>query len=85
MVDLVNYILNLQTRVSENVNMKVIDVLIEVPCFKCLFAEPLRESHLHCDPTKCEKLTEWLLMQVEHDEKNKETISLEIVHTETPE
>jgi hypothetical protein len=64
--------------------MKVIDVLIEVPCFKCLFAEPIRESHLRCNPNECEKLTEWLLLQVELDKKVKETISVAIVHTQTP-
>jgi hypothetical protein len=64
--------------------MKAIDVLIEIPCFKCLYAEPIKESHLRCNPNECEKLTEWLLTQVEHDEKTKETISLAISHTETP-
>ena len=64
--------------------MKAIDVLIEIPCFKCLFAEPIRESHLHCNPNECEKLTDWLLMQVEQDGKAKETLRLTIVHTQTP-
>ena len=64
--------------------MKAIDVLIEVPCFKCLYVEPIMESHLRCDPSKCEKLTDWLLMQVERDGKDKEIVSLTIVHTETP-
>ncbi len=64
--------------------MKVIDVLIEIPCFKCLFAEPIRESHLHCDPSACEKLTDWLLLQVEQDEKTKGTVRLAVVRTETP-
>jgi hypothetical protein len=64
--------------------MKVIDVLIEVPCFQCLFAEPIKESHLHCNPNECEKLTEWLLLQVELDKKVKETINVAIVHTQTP-
>jgi len=64
--------------------MKVIDVLIEIPCFKCLFVEPIRESHLHCNPNECEKLTDWLLMQVEQDGKAKETLRLAIAHTQTP-
>ena len=63
--------------------MKAIEVLIEVPCFKCLFVEPIMESHLHCDPAKCEKLTEWLFLQVERDEKAKETVRLEIAHVKT--
>jgi hypothetical protein len=40
-------------------------------------------SHLHCNPNECEKLTDWLLMQVEQDGKAKETLRLAIVHTET--
>ena len=62
--------------------MKAIEVLIEVPCFKCLYAEPIMESHLHCNPNDCEKLTQWLLLQVEKDKKKKETVKLGIVHTE---
>jgi hypothetical protein len=72
-----------QFLISENVNMKVLDVLIEVPCFKCLFAEPIMESHLHCNPNECEKLTEWLLLQVENDEKVEETVRFTIVHAHT--
>ena len=63
--------------------MKAIEILIEVPCFKCLFIEPIKESHLHCDPTSCEKLTDWLLLQVERDERAKETVRLQIAHVET--
>lgn len=75
--------LNQQFLISENVNMKVIDVLIEIPCFKCLYVEPIRESHLHCNPNECEKLTDWLLIQVEHDGKAKKTMSLAIAHAQT--
>jgi hypothetical protein len=74
---------NWQFLISENVNMKVIDVLVEVPCFKCLFAEPIRESHLHCNPNECEKLTDWLLLQVENDGKAEETVKFTIVHAHT--
>jgi hypothetical protein len=63
--------------------MKVIDVLVEVPCFKCLFAEPIRESHLHCNPNECEKLTDWLLLQVKNDGKAEETVKFTIVHAHT--
>ena len=46
--------------------MKInVDTLTEIPCFKCLFWDPLKLSHLHCNPDKCEKLTEWLLKEVE--------------------
>jgi hypothetical protein len=75
--------LNKQFLIFENVNMKGIDVLIDIPCFKCLFADPIMESHLHCNPNECEKLTDWLLVQVEQDKKGKETISFEIVHAQT--
>jgi hypothetical protein len=63
--------------------MKVIDVLVEVPCFKCLFAEPIRESHLHCNPNECEKLTDWLLIQVKNDGEAEETVKFTIVHAHT--
>ena len=63
--------------------MKVIDVLIEVPCFKCLFAEPIMESHLRCNPNECEKLTDWLLLQVENDGKAEETVRFTIIHAHT--
>jgi hypothetical protein len=63
--------------------MKVIDVLVEVPCFKCLFAEPIRESHLHCNPIECEKLTDWLFLQVKNDGKTEETVKFTIVHAHT--
>jgi hypothetical protein len=74
---------NWQFLISENVNMKVIDVLVEVPCFKCLFVEPIRESHLHCNPNECEKLTDWLLLQVKNDGKAEETVKFTIVHAHT--
>ena len=64
--------------------MKAIEVLIEVPCFKCLFADPIMESHLHCNPNECEKLTDWLLLQVRQDGKGDQTVSLTIAHAETP-
>jgi hypothetical protein len=72
-----------QVLVFENLNMKAIDILIDVPCFKCLFAEPIMESHLHCNPNECTKLTEWLLVQVEQDDKTKETVSMAVVRAQT--
>jgi hypothetical protein len=72
-----------QFLVFENLSMKAIDILVEVPCFKCLFAEPIMESHLHCNPNQCTKLTEWLLLQVELDGKTKETVSMAVVHAQT--
>jgi hypothetical protein len=42
-----------------------VDTLTEIPCFKCLFWDSLKRSHLHCNPGECEKLTEWLLKQAE--------------------
>jgi hypothetical protein len=64
--------------------MKAIDVLIEIPCFKCLYEKPIMVSHLHCSPNECEKLTDWLLLQVEQDGKGKGTVRLAVVRTETP-
>ena len=63
--------------------MKAIDILIQIPCFKCLFADPVMESNLHCQPSTCEKLTEWLLLQVRLDAgKEDQTASLTITQTE---
>jgi hypothetical protein len=46
--------------------MKInVETLTEIPCFKCLFWDWKKESHLYCNPNKCEELTKWLLMQVE--------------------
>ena len=71
--------------ITEKLAMKAIEVLIEVPCFKCLYSEPVMESHLHCNPNECEKLTEWLLLQVEKDEKSKGTVAVTVVHTQAAE
>jgi len=55
-----------------------IDILLEIPCFKCLFWDPKRESHLHCDPKECQELTEWLLKQVEkHHQAEESSILVE--------
>lgn len=80
----INYMLNPLSLIFENTNMKVIDLLIEIPCFKCLYDEPIKESYLYCNPSECEKLTNWLLLQVENDCKAKETVKLTVVHAQTP-
>lgn len=51
-----------------------IDVLVEIPCFKCLLWNPIKESHLHCNPNDCEELTEWLLKQTEGEQTKEELI-----------
>jgi len=51
-----------------------VDILVEVPCFKCLLWNPIMESHLHCNPNDCEVLTQWLLKQVEDVEAGKHVI-----------
>ena len=45
-----------------------LETLLEIPCFKCLFWDPIRESSLNCDPNRCQELTEWLLKQAESQE-----------------
>jgi hypothetical protein len=54
------------------------DVLVEVPCFKCLLWNPIMESHLHCNPNDCEALTEWLLKAVEDDHGGKNVIITDV-------
>jgi hypothetical protein len=51
-----------------------VDVLVEVPCFRCLLWNPIMESYLHCNPNNCEVLTEWLLKAVEDDRGEKHLI-----------
>jgi len=53
-----------------------VDLLIEIPCFKCLFWDRKRESHLYCNPNKCQKLTDWLLRQSEKHQQTKETLTV---------
>ncbi|HXX87128.1 MAG TPA: hypothetical protein VEH86_01615 [Candidatus Acidoferrum sp.] len=50
------------------------DNFIDIPCFKCLFWDPTKESHLHCNPNECKELTEWLMKLVLMDEKTETLI-----------
>lgn len=44
-----------------NMKNKVkVDDIADVPCFKCLFWDNLKQSHLYCNPNSCEKLEKWL-------------------------
>ena len=47
-------------------------LIIDVPCFKCLFWDEKKESHLNCIPSDCVALTEWILKQAE--DKPEETV-----------
>ena len=60
-----------------------VDILVEVPCFKCLLWNPIMESHLHCNPNECEILTEWLLKAVEDDHEGKHMIIADVTAAET--
>ena len=51
-----------------------LEVLVDVPCFKCLLWNPIKESHLHCNPNECELLTEWVFKQAEEKQPKKELI-----------
>lgn len=42
-----------------------VSLVIDVPCFKCLFWDEKKESHLNCKPSVCEALTEWALKEAE--------------------
>jgi len=50
------------------------DVLADIPCFKCLFWEWKKDSHLYCNPNECQKLTEWLLKEAEGYQQNEDEI-----------
>ena len=50
--------------------MKVeVDTLTAIPCFKCIFWDPKP-----CNPDECQKLTEWLLKQLESQEQTGEIL-----------
>jgi hypothetical protein len=54
-----------------------VDTLIDVPCFKCLFWDCKKESHLYCNPKECEMLTKWLLKQVKEYCDNETILAVE--------
>jgi len=57
--------------------MKInVDVLAEIPCFKCLFWEWKKDSHLYCNPNECQKLTEWLLKEAESYQQNEDEMAI---------
>lgn len=47
-------------------------LIIDVPCFKCLFWDEKKESHLNCIPGECVALTDWILKQV--DDNSQDTV-----------
>jgi len=55
-----------------------VSVLTEIPCFHCLFWNPN-----HCNPGKCEKLTQWLFEQIKEHSQDKNEISAVIPQTKT--
>ncbi|MDI6690927.1 MAG: hypothetical protein QME50_03545 [Candidatus Bathyarchaeota archaeon] len=54
-----------------------VEILTEIPCFKCLFWEPIKQSSLYCNPNECQKLTEWLLKNAENSQQDE--VSLKVV------
>jgi hypothetical protein len=47
-----------------------VDILTDIPCFKCLFWESIRQ----CDVNACQKLMDWLLIQVEECHRTEEAL-----------
>jgi len=60
-----------------------IEVLIEIPCFRCLIWNPINESHLHCNPNTCEELTEWLLREAEEQKEPAKKLVMAAVRAKT--
>jgi len=59
---------------------KELDVLIDIPCFSCMFWKSDRENHALCKPAECNELTAWLeclvkLLELEKSESNLEFVS----------
>jgi hypothetical protein len=53
-----------------------VEILTEIPCFKCLFWEPIKQSSLYCNPNECEKLTKWLLKKTGDPQPDRENLKL---------
>ncbi len=51
------------------------DSLLDIPCFRCLFWDRKRQSHLYCNPGECEELTEWLLKEAQRIEEMEEPLT----------
>ena len=64
--------------------MKItLETLLEVPCFKCLFWDSMRESSLYCDPNRCQESTEWLLKQAENQGTGKIVLEVGTICSKT--
>jgi len=61
-----------------------LDVLIDVPCFSCMFWKSDRENHLLCKPAECEELTKWLDCLVKLMEAESNTSGIEVVPATVP-
>lgn len=44
---------------------KSIDLLLDIPCFKCAFWKSDKENQLLCKPVECDELNEWLRSIIE--------------------
>ena len=44
---------------------KSVDLLLDIPCFKCAFWKSDKENQLLCKPVECEELNAWLLSIIE--------------------
>lgn len=50
--------------------LATVKILADIPCFKCLFWEPIRQ----CDVNECQKLMDWLLIQAEECRRTEEAL-----------
>jgi len=50
-----------------------VDILTDIPCFKCLFWESIR-CRRECDVNECQKLMDWLLIQAEECHRTEEAL-----------
>jgi len=63
---------------------KNLDVLIDVPCFSCMFWKNDRDNHVLCKPAECNELTVWLECLVKLLDVEKSESSLEFVSAHVP-
>jgi hypothetical protein len=54
-----------------------IGIVAEIPCFKCLFWEWKKDSHLYCNPNECQKLSDWLMKEAEKNQNTEASLTVE--------
>ncbi|HKZ93574.1 MAG TPA: hypothetical protein VJ249_03200 [Candidatus Bathyarchaeia archaeon] len=50
-----------------------LDLLCEIPCYKCIILEPTRAPAENCNPNQCQALTDWVMSEAKkHPQQSQE-------------